>query len=185
MSLAWEIRQSSGLKLIIHVLSECRGPSPFFAHVNSQDFGSQRAALSFRLQMWSVLACCVPSRSVVSDSLPPHGLQPARLPRPWGPPGKHSGVGCPALLHGIFQTRDQTCVSHASRIGSWALYHWHHLKSLLLSCFSRVRLCVTPQTAAHQAPLSLGFSRQEHWSGLPFPSPKSLSHLLIGLSPYY
>ena len=42
---------------------------------------------------------------------------------------------------------------------------------LLLSRFSRVRLCATPQTAAHQAPPSLGFSRQEHWSGLPFPSP--------------
>ena len=42
---------------------------------------------------------------------------------------------------------------------------------LLLSRFSRVRLCATPQTAAHQAPLSLGFSRQEHWSGLPLPSP--------------
>ena len=42
---------------------------------------------------------------------------------------------------------------------------------LLLSRFSRVRLCATPETVAHQAPLSLGFSRQEHWSGLPFPSP--------------
>ena len=42
---------------------------------------------------------------------------------------------------------------------------------LLLSCFSRVRLCAAPWTAAHQAPPSLGFSRQEHWSGLPFPSP--------------
>ena len=42
---------------------------------------------------------------------------------------------------------------------------------LLLSRFSRVRLCATPQTAAHQAPPSLGFSRQERWSGLPFPSP--------------
>ena len=42
---------------------------------------------------------------------------------------------------------------------------------LLLSRFSRVLLCVTPETAAHQAPPSLGFSRQEHWSGLPFPSP--------------
>ena len=42
---------------------------------------------------------------------------------------------------------------------------------LLLSHFSRVRLCATPQTAAQQAPPSLGFSRQEHWSGLPFPSP--------------
>ena len=40
---------------------------------------------------------------------------------------------------------------------------------LLLSLFSRVRLCVTPETAAHQASPSLGFSRQEHWSGLPFP----------------
>ena len=36
---------------------------------------------------------------------------------------------------------------------------------------SRVRLCAAPQTAAPQAPPSLGFSRQEHWSGLPFPSP--------------
>ena len=42
---------------------------------------------------------------------------------------------------------------------------------LQLSHFSRVQLCATPQTAAHQAPPSLGFSRQEHWSGLPFPSP--------------
>ena len=42
---------------------------------------------------------------------------------------------------------------------------------LLLSHFSHVRLCATPETAAHQAPPSLGFSRQEHWSGSPFPSP--------------
>ena len=42
---------------------------------------------------------------------------------------------------------------------------------LLLSCLSRVRLCATPGGAAHQAPPSLGFSRQEHWSGVPFPPP--------------
>ena len=42
---------------------------------------------------------------------------------------------------------------------------------LLLRRFIRVWLCATPQTAAHQVPPSLGFSRQEHWSGLPFPSP--------------
>ena len=41
---------------------------------------------------------------------------------------------------------------------------------LLLSHFSRVRLCATLWTAAHQALPFLGFSRQEHWSGLPFPS---------------
>ena len=49
--------------------------------------------------------------------------------------------------------------------------NWHSSAILLLSRFSRVRLCATPETAAHQPPLSLGFSRQEHWSGLPFPSP--------------
>ena len=42
---------------------------------------------------------------------------------------------------------------------------------LLLSRFSRVWLCATPKTAANQALPSLGFSRQEHWRGLPFPSP--------------
>ena len=45
------------------------------------------------------------------------------------------------------------------------------LAAKLLSRFSHVRLCVTPKMAAHQAHPSLGFSRQEHWSGLPFPSP--------------
>ena len=45
---------------------------------------------------------------------------------------------------------------------------------LLLSRFSRVRLCATPLTAAHQAPLSTGFSRPKHWSMQPFPSPGDL-----------
>ena len=59
------------------------------------------------------------------------------------------------------------------------LYFSHHYFKLsclltlllLLSRFSHAQLCLTPETAAHQAPLSLEFSRQEHWSGLPFPSP--------------
>ena len=41
---------------------------------------------------------------------------------------------------------------------------------------SRVRLLATPWTVAHQAPLSMGFSRQEYWSGLPSPSPGDLPH---------
>ena len=41
---------------------------------------------------------------------------------------------------------------------------------------SRVRLFVTPWTAAYQAPLSVEFSRQVYWSGLPFPSPGNLPH---------
>ena len=61
------------------------------------------------------------------------------------------------------------------------LTHIHTWLLLLLSRFSRFRLCVTPKMAAHQAPPSLGFSRQEHWSGLPFPSP---THLAGGVKSY-
>ena len=113
---------------------------------------------------------------------------------PWNSPGKNTGVGCHFLLqcvkvknerevaqlcptlsdpmdcslpgssiHGIFQARVLEWGAIAFSISSMLL--------LLLSCFSRVRLCATPQMAAHQALPSLGFSRQEHWSGLPFPSP--------------
>ena len=45
---------------------------------------------------------------------------------------------------------------------------------LLLSRFSRVRLCATPWTAAYQAPPSMGFSRQQYWSGVPLPSGNKL-----------
>ena len=82
-----------------------------------------------------------------------------------------------SFSRGSPRPRDQI---HVSYIGRRILYHWTTREApyismllllLLLSRFSCVRLCVTPETAAHQAPLSLGFSRQEHWSGLPFPSP--------------
>ena len=48
------------------------------------------------------------------------------------------------------------------------------LHACVLSRYSRVQLFVTPWTVAHQAPLSMGFSRQEYWSGLPCPSPGDL-----------
>ena len=44
----------------------------------------------------------------------------------------------------------------------------------MLSLISHVQLSVTPWTVAHQAPLSMGFSRQEHWSGLMFSPPEDL-----------
>ena len=56
--------------------------------------------------------------------------------------------------------------------GSRIAVSWSTL--LLLRRFSRVWLCATPWTAAHQALSSLGFSRQEHWSGLPFLSSWSM-----------
>ena len=80
------------------------------------------------------------------DSVWSHRRQPTRLPRPWDSPGKNTGVGCHFLLQ---------CVKVKS-----------------LSC---VQLLGTPRTVAHQAPPSMGFSRQEYWSGLPLPSP--FSHL--------
>ena len=57
----------------------------------------------------------------------------------------------------LTETSTYTCIMYAATV--------------LLSRFSHVRLCATPEMAAHQALPSLGFSRQEHWSGLPFPSP--------------
>ena len=93
--------------------------------------------------------CCYCYRwvaSVMSDSVRPHRLQPNRLLCPWDSPGKNTGMDCHFLLQ------------------SWK---WKvKVKSL-----SRVRLLATPWTAAYQAPPSMGFSRQEYWSGVPLPSP--------------
>ena len=76
------------------------------------------------------------------------------------------------------QLNDSSLVHSLTSFPSPKENHRNHVTALtmlllllLLSCFSRVRLCATPETATHQAPPSLGFSRQEHWSGLPFPSP--------------
>ena len=58
-------------------------------------------------------------------------------------------------------------------------YYFYIYMLLLLSRFSRVWLRATPQTAAHQAPPSLGFSRQEHWSRLPLPIYLHITVLII------
>ena len=66
---------------------------------------------------------------------------------------------------------DTLCIVQCLDI-SWFLYAcYQKYLSLLLNRFSHVGLCATPEMAAHQIPLPLGFSRQEHWSGFPFPSP--------------
>ena len=70
---------------------------------------------------------------------------------------------------GLNKILDIACTGYP-RIGDYSKYV-AILLLLLLSRFSRVRLCATPETSADQAPPSPGFSRQEHWSGLPFPFP--------------
>ena len=82
----------------------------------------------------------------MSDSVRPHRRQPIRLHCPWDSPGKNTGVGCHFLLQ-CMKMKSETEVA---------------------------QLCptlTTPWTAAHQAPPSMGFSRQEYWSGVPLPSP--------------
>ena len=90
----------------------------------------------------------------MSNSVRPQRWQPTRVPHPWDSVGKNTGVGYHFLLQ------------------------WMKVKSL-----SRVRLFVTPWTAAYQAPPSMGFARQEYWSGLPLPSPNMLSRLVITFLP--
>ena len=67
------------------------------------------------------------------------------------------------------------CAFHAFKYQS---LHLATLVFLFILTLSHVRLFVTPWTEAHQAPLSKGFTRQEYWSGLPFPSP-ILLHIVV------
>ena len=71
------------------------------------------------------MSACVRSCSVMSDSLRPYGLQPARLLCQGDSPGRNAGVGWHALLQGICLTQ----VSYVSCIDRQALYHQHHLGS--------------------------------------------------------
>ena len=66
-------------------------------------------------------------------------------------------------LDSILKSRDITL--------SLLFYLWNKVSSSEVKSLSPVRLFATPWTVAHQAPLSMGFSKQEYWSGLPFPSP--------------
>ena len=84
----------------------------------------------------------------------------------------YSAWGCRVL--DTIETTEPSCMLGAGKAGTIHILRTGEgvlLLLLLLSRFSGIRLCATPETAAQQAPSSLGFSRQEHWSGLPFPSP--------------
>ena len=98
-----------------------------------------------------VCCCCCWVASVVSDSVQPHRRQPTRLPSPCDPPGKNTGVGCHFLLQ-CMKMKSESEVT---------------------------QLCLTPWIAPYQAPPSMGFSRQEYWSGVPSPSLKDLSGCLF------
>ena len=84
-----------------------------------------------------------------------------RLLHPWDFLGKSAGVGCHCLL---CRWNSKNCLlKEVKNLPNFLIIPMH---PCVLSRFSRVRLFVTPCTVAHQAPLSMGFSRQEYWSGL-------------------
>ena len=95
---------------------------------------------------------------------------PARILYPWNSPGKNTGMGSHSFLHALdckgIKHR-KICILYAKHIVSEWVSEW--VKSL-----NHVRLFAAPWTVVYQAPPSMGFSRQEYWSGLPFPSPGNL-----------
>ena len=83
----------------------------------------------------------------MSDSVRPHRQQPTRLPRPWEFPGKDTGVGCHFLLQSMKVDSEREVAQSCPTLSN-------------------------PMDCSPPGSPSLGFSRQGHWSGLPFPSPK-------------
>ena len=81
-----------------------------------------------------------------------------------------------SLVPGILQARTM----------EWATISFSNVRkwNVKVKSLSRVRLCATPWTAAHQAP-SVGFSRQEHWRGVQLPSPASLKKFMSSKSCAY
>ena len=83
--------------------------------------------------------------------------------------GRPPGSPVPGILQA--RTKTEWAAISFSNAGKW---------KVKVKSFSRVRLLATPWTAAYQAPPSMGFSRQEYWSGVPLPSPNfSTRHPLV------
>ena len=103
----------------------------------------------------------------------PHGLY-----SPWNFPGQNIEVVAFPLSRASSQPRDQTQVSCVAGgfLTSWATREalWFLVSEAKL--LSHVWFFATPWIVAYQIPPSIGFSRQEYWSGLPFPSPGDLPY---------
>ena len=128
----------------------------------------------------------------MSDSVRPHRRQPTRLRLPWDSPGKNTGVGCHFLLQCMKVKSEsevaQSCPTFSdpmdcsppgssvlgifqARVLEWAAIAFSD-KYIYISYIYMT--LATQWTIACQAPPSMGFSRQEYWSGLPFPSLEDL-----------
>ena len=133
----------------------------------------------------TVLNVCMLSHSGMSHSLRPHGLTPTRLLSLWDYPGKNTVLllllsrfsrvqlcdpidGSPpgSPVPGILQARTLEWVA----ISFSSAWKW----TVTVKSLRHVWLLATSWTVAYQAPPSMGFSRQEYWSGVPLPSPRIL-----------
>ena len=94
--------------------------------------------------------CCFLVTSAVSNSVWYYGLQLASLLCPWDPLGKSTRVGCHDLIHGLFLTQ----VLHPGLLHCRQIFYFW--------------------TTREEAPLSMEFSWQEYWNGLPCPPPGDL-----------
>ena len=122
--------------------------------------------------LWALLSC-----SELSYSLHPMDCHPPGSSVHEIFPSKNIRLGCHFLLQGIFLTQ---------RLNPHLMHWWLDflttvlpgkpplLSEVKVKSLSRVWLFVTLWTVGHQAPPSMGFPRQEYWSGLPFPSPGDL-----------
>ena len=104
----------------------------------------------------------------MSNSVRSHKRQPSTLLCPWDSPGKNTGVGCHFLLQFMLLS-----MPYSSLIEPHVCQHLA-LSFSSVQSLSHVQLFATPWTVAYEVPPSLEFSRQEYWSGLPFPSPGDL-----------
>ena len=132
------------------------GREVFFLYFSDFNHEKQHIYSKHTLSLWFYDSCKThqaPDAAAAAKSLQ---LCPTLCdPRDGSPTG--------STVPGILQTRTLEWVAISfSNAWKWKV----KLKSL-----SRVRLLATPWTAAHQAPLSMGFSRQKYWSGVPLPSP--------------
>ena len=113
------------------------------------------------------------SHFIMSDSVRHHRRQPTRLLSPWDSPGKNTGVGCHFLLQ-CMKVKSESEVSQLCPTLCNPMDCSMKEKKVKVKSLIHVQLFATPWTVAYQAPPPMGFSKQEYWSGLPFPSPGDL-----------
>ena len=156
--------------------------------------------MSLALQIWISEPTGHPGRTMLAIQQPQWDVEESEKFRqqpsttPYGDQGTASAKtfqSCPTLCDPIDGSPPASPIPGIlqARILEWAAISFSNAWKwkVKVKSFSRVQPSATPWTAAHQAPPSMGFSRQEYWSGVPLPSPdqgtKSLKTQTVGCWP--